>query len=158
MRSLERGETIPVRNPASTRPWQHVLEPLSGYLQLAAEMHRATSAAPSLCGGFNFGPALTSNRPVRDLVTECLKHWPGTWDDCSDPHAVHEARLLNLAADKAFHLLHWRAVWPFETTIERTVNWYRRSRKEGMPETRLTQADIADYTADARHLGVAWAL
>jgi CDP-glucose 4,6-dehydratase len=159
IRSLHRGEAIPVRNKVATRPWQHVLEPLSGYLQLGAALHRATAADAKrqLCGGFNFGPSLPSNRSVADLVEEILKHFPGHWDDRSDPHAVHEANLLNLATDRAFHFLKWQPVWDFPRTIERTVSWYRRYSADPGAAAALTTSQISDYTAEAKRLGIPWA-
>lgn len=92
MRALGRAEPIGVRNPAATRPWQHVLEPLSGYLCLAESL----SAGASLADAFNFGPQLEANHSVRELVEEALRHWPGTWIDQIDARAPHEASLLNL--------------------------------------------------------------
>ena len=162
IRSLQRLEAIPVRNKVATRPWQHVLEPLSGYLQLGASLHHAASHAQTtalnrLGSGFNFGPALTSNRTVADLVQEVLKHWPGQWEDRSDPHAVHEAKLLNLATDKAYHLLHWQPVWNFEETIARTVVWYRETSTQPNAAQTLTGRQTAEYESAARAAGIAWA-
>jgi CDP-glucose 4,6-dehydratase len=122
MRALGRGEPIGVRNPAATRPWQHVLEPLGGYLRLAERL----SADASLADAFNFGPQLEANRSVRELVETALRHWPGQWLDQSDPQAPHEASLLNLVIDKAHHQLGWAPRWNFSTTVKRTVTWYRR--------------------------------
>jgi CDP-glucose 4,6-dehydratase len=122
MRSLARGEPIPVRNPAATRPWQHVLEPLGGYLRLAQAL--STDPEPP-CEAFNFGPSLASNRPVGELVATILEHWPGGWLDQSDPTAPHEAGLLHLQIDKAHHRLGWQPLWDYATTIKRTVGWYR---------------------------------
>jgi len=140
IRALEKQEPIPVRNKVATRPWQHVLEPLSGYLWLGASLAASVQVTGSsssrgitgtgnlsLCSAFNFGPALSSNRSVKELVQEILKHWPGEWVDQSDPHAEHEAKLLNLATDKAHHFLGWKPAWDFEQTIENTVSWYRES-------------------------------
>ena len=155
IRALQQGESVPVRNKAATRPWQHVLEPLSGYLQLAAAIH--STSLNSLCGAFNFGPTLTSNRSVAELVHEVLKHWPGHWEDKSDPKAVHEARLLNLATDKAFHLLDWRPVWNFEQTVERTVFWYRQVAAQATEAHALTSRQIDDYTLAAKAQGIPWA-
>ena len=155
IRALQRGESIPVRNKAATRPWQHVLEPLSGYLQLAATIHSAS--LNSLSGAFNFGPALTSNRTVAELVHEVLKHWPGRWEDKGDPKAVHEAKLLNLATDKAFHFLNWRPVWTFEQTVEQTVFWYRQCTAQVTEVPALTSRQIADYTFAAKTQGIPWA-
>jgi CDP-glucose 4,6-dehydratase len=159
IRALQRGESIPVRNKIATRPWQHVLEPLSGYLWLGACL--ADSALSpfhaQLAAGFNFGPALSSNRTVAELVQEVLKHWPGKWDDKSDPKAVHEAKLLNLATDKAHHFLAWQPAWGFADTLRETVAWYRSTVVEGAPVHPLTLRQIADYTSAARGRGVAWA-
>ena len=92
MRALGRAEPIGVRNPAATRPWQHVLEPLSGYLSLAERL----SAGASLADAFNFGSQLEGNHSVRELAEEALRHWPGTWIDQIDAKAPQEASLLNL--------------------------------------------------------------
>lgn len=161
IRSLRAGEAIAVRNPLSTRPWQHVLEPLSGYLALGAQLAAAVQNGDAarrerLHSAFNFGPALASNRPVSDLVTEILQHWPGRWEDRRDPGAVHEASLLNLATDKAHHLLAWRPVWDFATTVRHTVQWYREQSAEAPRAAQLTQSQIQSYTRDALTLGLAW--
>ena len=105
MRALAAGEPIAVRNPAATRPWQHVLEPLGGYLRLAEAL--AIDPYPP-CEAFNFGPHLESNQPVSKLVASMLSHWPGEWIDQSDPDAPHEAGLLHLQIDKAHHRLGWQ--------------------------------------------------
>ena len=86
IRHLQRDEPIPVRNPQATRPWQHVLEPLSGYLQLAARQYQALETQDPIalqhsCTGYNFGPALSANQPVSALVAQILRHWPGQWLD-----------------------------------------------------------------------------
>ena len=160
IRALQRDETIQVRNKVATRPWQHVLEPLSGYLQLAASIRGAagsnqSSVVKALCSGFNFGPVSTSNRTVADLVEEMLRHWHGRWEDWADPKAVHEASLLNLATDKAFHFLKWQPIWNFEHTVSRTVAWYRHAHR-GADARHLTAVDIAAYVTDARAAGAAW--
>ncbi|MCX6952950.1 MAG: CDP-glucose 4,6-dehydratase, partial [Verrucomicrobia bacterium] len=108
--------------------------------------------------GYNFGPALASNRTVADLVQELLKHWPGRWEDNSDPKAVHEAKLLNLATDKAHHFLDWSPVWPFGRTIAETAGWYLRNHRDGKAGAADTAAQIAAYTADARALKLSWSL
>ena len=141
-------KAIPPWSPKATRPWQHVLEPLGGYLLLAATLaarlkrgveeklsadilstsQNLNSFSPQpaeLCSAFNFGPALDSNRTVADIVEEILKHWPGEWQDKSDPDAPHEAGEYNLATRKSFDLLGWQPRWDFPTTIEKTVGWYR---------------------------------
>jgi CDP-glucose 4,6-dehydratase len=158
IRGLQAGEPIPVRNPSATRPWQHVLEPLSGYLWLAARLGESAAAGcPALRSAFNFGPPIASNRAVADLVGEVLKHWPGRWEDRSDPGAVHEAASLHLATGKADHLLGWRALWSFEQSVARTVTWYREAEAGAGAAAALTRRQIADYTADARTAGLPWA-
>lgn len=126
MRALSAGEPISVRSPLSTRPWQHVLEPLGGYLLLAQRLASVvTSSKNPYAGPYNFGPYLESNRTVSDLVQATLRHWPGDWHDLSDSSAPHEASRLHLQIDKAHHQLNWSPRWDFETTVARTVNWYR---------------------------------
>ena len=109
----------------------------------------------ALLGGFNFGPNLTSNKTVADLVQEIILHMPGEWVDESDPHARHEAGKLNLAIDKAFHLLQWQPVWKFDQTVKKTVDWYVESEKSGNI-AEFTQSQIANYVAEAQSKGIAW--
>lgn len=173
VRSLHRGEIIPVRHPRATRPWQHVLEPLSGYLLLASEIAKRVEAPSSsssqdvnlnsqlrlaeLCSAFNFGPEPDSNRPVAALVEEVLKHWPGRWEDRSDPRALHEAALLSLATDKARRLLHWKPAWDFAAVVKHTVEWYRLVATDAALAAVHTRRQIAGYETCARHLNLAWA-
>ena len=159
--ALHKKKPIQVRNPGATRPWQHVLEPLGGYLWLAAmlaepklrrvDLSRLTSA-------FNFGPDRDANRTVEELVNEILKHWPGKWVDKSDPKAVHEAGLLQLSTEKAYALLRWRPVWNFSETIGQTVDWYRAaSPLRGSKEFEaLTQSQIDQYVKRAGELLLPW--
>lgn len=167
IRALQQESPIPVRNKVSTRPWQHVLDPLSGYLWLGAVLMESSLRLydPSLfASAFNFGPGCDSNRTVGELVEEILGHWPGDWKDLSDPAAVHEATRLNLATDKAFHLLGWKSVWGFEKAVAATVDWYRCAanilRSSPQPSARLmelTLATIRDYSADAAAADLPWA-
>jgi CDP-glucose 4,6-dehydratase len=127
IRALQSGQPVDVRNPAATRPWQHVLDPLAGYLLLASRLDVRTAgdaAAAELCDGYNFGPAVESSRPVRDVVETLLRHIPGTWRNLQTGPAVHEAGLLHLCTDKARHVLGWRPVWDFEQSLFRTAEWY----------------------------------
>jgi CDP-glucose 4,6-dehydratase len=142
IRALEQNEPITVRNPTATRPWQHVLEPLSGYLLLA---ERLTQEGKQLSTAFNFGPQLEANRRVNELVGETLRHWPGYWIDQSDPSSPHEASLLNLVIDKAHHQLGWRPRWDFSTTVERTVKWYRHLERPGSSAVTCCLDDLKAY-------------
>ncbi len=139
MRSLQKGEPIPVRNPQATRPWQHVLESLAGYLILAEKLYKSSENPNPFSTSFNFGPNLSSNQKVSTLVEEILKHWDGKWLDCSDPSSLHEAGKLNLAIDKAFHQLSWQPVWNFPTTIQILVEWYKTC-------TELNNSEIRDLS------------
>ena len=146
MRALDKGETIPVRNKVSTRPWQHVLEPLSGYLTLGAALASRTRFA-DYASGFNFGPDPKANRTVKELVEEILKHRKGEWVDRSDPNAVHEAGLLNLDIRKAKRILGWCPRWGFEETIEKTAYWYNEVGK-GANVQKTTLAQIKEYGSE----------
>ncbi len=143
IRALANGETIPVRNKVSTRPWQHVLEPLGGYLTLGAALAQR-KRFNEICGGFNFGPDPKANRTVEELVREILKWTHGKWVDISDPNAVHEAGLLNLDIRKARRILGWKPKWDFEATVRNTVLWYNTTLTGGSP-VEMTQKQIRDY-------------
>jgi len=153
IRSLEEGKPIAVRYPAATRPWQHVLEPLSGYLWLGACLKND----PSLAAAFNFGPNSQESYCVSDLVKELLRHWPGTWQDVSDPEALHEASLLHLSIAKAASLLHWKPVWDFQETVTQTITWYRSHHEQAVDDLTMTRQQIAAYTTAAKAAGVTWA-
>jgi CDP-glucose 4,6-dehydratase len=158
VRALASGETIPVRNKTATRPWQHVLEPLSGYLWLGAALSgllpaRFPRPAAAYAGAFNFGPTLASTRTVADLVQEILKHWPGRWIDQSVATAPHEAGRLNLATGKAHHMLGWQPVWGFAETVSQTIAWYR----EPAPAPVFVMSQISAYASSAKDAGISWA-
>jgi CDP-glucose 4,6-dehydratase len=152
IRHLQRGEAIPVRNPQATRPWQHVLEPLSGYLQLGAHLldgslREEEAGRSASASAFNFGPGPGSDRSVQELVEEVLKSWGGTWENQSDPSAPHEAYRLSLDISKAAKVLGWTPRWDFARTVRETVDWYRASAACGSPEDfqSLTRRQISDY-------------
>ena len=127
VRSIVKGDPILVRNPHSIRPWQHVLEPLSGYLSLGA---RLLSDDPQerlrFSDAWNFGPSVQNTRTVGQLVESMIAHWgAGSWQDMSEQDKVHEDNLLKLAIDKAFARLHWEPRWDFESTMRKTAEWYK---------------------------------
>ena len=158
-RALAKGEPIPVRNKHSTRPWQHVLEPLSGYLWLAANLALDTPVTSAntdqLCSAFNFGPSLSSNRTVADLVQGILKRTGGNWIDRSDSNAPHESSRLSLAIEKAFHLLGWKPALNFDETVAMTVDWYK-AIQANEDAFNFTQKQIADYEIAAAVVGSEW--
>jgi len=157
MKALSAELPIPVRNPAFTRPWQHVLEPLSGYLLLGAKLEQARRKKSAeeiarYAQAFNFGPEPAANRSVRDLVEEVLKQWPGKWEQAHQEKHLKEAPLLSLAIDKAKATLGWEPRWDFSETVAQTVAWYRtyfaRAQKATPPAMiDLTRAQISAYSS-----------
>ena len=157
IRALQKRRAIGVRNPKSTRPWQHVLDPLSGYLWLAAKLAQRSTDQSQLSSAFNFGPGHEANRNVAELVEEVLKHWPGRWQNQSDSKAVHEAGLLQLSTDKACALLGWQPVWPFAEAVRQTVWWYREAIENSADTEELTREQILDYSKRAANENAVWA-
>jgi CDP-glucose 4,6-dehydratase len=147
MRALALEKTIEVRNPSAIRPWQHVLDALSGYLLLAAELSRADSVGrlEELSSAFNFGPGLDSNRPVSDLVEEVTKSWPGAWQVRNEPNAPRESLKLHLSSDLAHHVLGWRTTWGFSKAVMKTAEWYRAASL-GRDARSLTQGQIKEFS------------
>ena len=160
MRAWSKGETVRLRNPQATRPWQHVLEPLSGYLNLATALYfdKKLHGEP-----FNFGPAAEQNHSVGELVAVLASHWEqAVWEDVSEQYGgPHEFGLLKLNCDKALYHLGWRATWDFETTVRETALWYRKYYEEPQASASIRDfslQQIRTYTANARGQGLAWAL
>jgi CDP-glucose 4,6-dehydratase len=141
IRALQEGNSIAVRNPTATRPWQHVLDPLSGYLHLAEKL---MIKDPPPCDAFNFGPTLNSNQPVAKLVERILYQWPGSWIAAIESSSPHEASFLNLQIDKAQHQLGWRPRWDFDESVVRTVNWYKKVN-EGLDPYALSMHDLEEF-------------
>jgi len=149
VRSLMAGDPLRLRNPNAVRPWQHVLEPLSGYLTLAARM--LESDDPIWCGAWNFGPLPGEEVSVRELVDRFLAVWgEGSWQDAGNPSEPHEAGVLRLAIDKALAQLGWRPRWSLAECVERTAAWYRSFRDGTVTSMRRAcEADVAAYEAVA---------
>lgn len=146
VRALSKGEAIEVRNPSAVRPWQHVLEPLGGYLLLAERLYGSPEV--SYQDAFNFGPAAEAERTVRELVEEALKHWQGTWRDASRPGMPHEAGRLALSVERARARLGWLPRWDFARSVAETISWYRESQAGDANQIRSrTLAAIARYEA-----------
>ena len=141
-RSLAAGQPLVVRNPESVRPWQHVLDPLSGYMRLAEQLYSSGDAQYQ--SAFNFGPAAAGARPVSDLVRVALAEWPG--ETASPPPGTppHEARLLTLESAKARSMLGWAPRWNFRDSVRATVAWYRGVHA-GQSARNLSLEDIEAY-------------
>lgn len=157
IRALSEGKPIHVRNPGAVRPWQHVLECLSGYLWLGAQLAKEGKTS-RLASPFNFGPEPSAHQPVRRLVEEILRHWPGQWTDGSQPGSVHEAKLLSLSIEKAGALLDWYPTWDFPEAIAQTVRWYRAGHAEkNSALLPLSIGQIEAYAAAAARKDWRWA-
>lgn len=142
IRAIEHGEPIQLRNPNATRPWQHVLEPLSGYLQLGALL----CEHPAQYGGsWNFGPATTEVKTVHEVAKAIVLHLgKGAIELHGTPQQHHEARLLQLNCDKAHQLLGWRPRWNVEKTLTATAQWYK-AILDGANAEEVTIAQLRDY-------------
>lgn len=128
IRALEAGKSIEIRSPKSIRPWQHVLEPLSGYLRLASKMYENPT---KYCEGWNFGPRAESITPVWDVAQMMVDNYgKGELKDVSDPNALHEANLLMLDISKAKFLLGWEPRTNIRQCVALTADWYKRYRTE----------------------------
>jgi CDP-glucose 4,6-dehydratase len=157
LRSWSRGSPVVIRHPEATRPWQHVLEPLSGYLWLGA---RLWERAENIVGqSYNFGPDATVNQSVEALLRRLVGAWPGArWE--VDPQGLlerPESRLLKLSCDKALADLGWRAVLTFDETVEFTVAWYREYyQRTGANMLEVSRGQIAEYCRLAGLRTLAW--
>jgi CDP-glucose 4,6-dehydratase len=150
VRNLSEGRPIPVRNPLATRPWQHVLEPLGGYLLLAARMKQgalesAVRGSSADASAFNFGPLDESDRTVREVVEEVTKTWSGTWEKTGAEDAPHESKWLSLDVSRARQNLGWLPVWNFVQTVERTVHWYKEVARDKALARKITLEQIKEH-------------
>ncbi len=141
-RAFVAGRALHVRNPSAVRPWQHVLEPLTGYLMLA---EAAASGDAGIEGGWNFGPGSSSERSVEALVTAFIDSYGGgaRWTFDAGPHP-HEANLLRLDTAKARDILRWSPLLDFSETVAWTAHWYR-ALAEGEDARRITASQIDVY-------------
>ena len=163
MRAWSRGEVAMIRSPEATRPWQHVLEPLSGYLWLGACLlnHRRGIdpwAVDSIHGqSFNFGPDSTIVQSVREVVKALLKYWPASnWKEVMGEPNKKEASLLKLSCDKAFRRLSWQPVLGFDETISLTAEWYKQYYLNPQQSYERTCLNIDQYVDYACEKGLLW--
>ncbi|WP_205509870.1 CDP-glucose 4,6-dehydratase [Longitalea arenae] len=124
VRALQQEKTIEVRNPSAVRPWQHVLEPIGGYLLLAGLLHEQPQ---KYSAAYNFGPLPDDHLTVKELVQLAIASWgSGEWKDVSDPAQVHEAGLLKLDIGRARTILGWQPSWKATQAIQHTIDWYKQ--------------------------------
>ena len=153
IRALAKGRPVQVRNPQSRRPWQHVLEPLFGYLLLAARISRE-DADSDFCDAWNFGPAPRDARTVADLMDHVVAGWGGgRWVRRREKHPPHEAAMLALSSDKAARRLGWRPIWSFEQAVCETLEWYKTWAQKSCDLACYTDHQIEQYMAEAYDSG-----
>lgn len=160
-RAWAAGETVLIRNPAATRPWQHVLEPLSGYLWLGSLLlqHREDDYNGYLLRGqsYNFGPPADAVHSVAEVVDGLARHWPGFRKEIRrDPGAAAECGLLKLCCDKALAELEWKPTLDFDETIRYTAEWYSRYHAGQGNMWDFSLGQIAAYTNAALNRGLKW--
>lgn len=151
VRAAISGQALKVRNPDAVRPWQHVLEPLSGYLRLG----QCLWCDASFVGAWNFGPGAASEISVRSLTRQLSSHWRALHIEADDAPHPHEAATLQLDVSKAAAQLAWQPIWNIETTLARTAAWYRDFHESGQVSS---TGDLIAYVADAGKLGLEWAV
>jgi CDP-glucose 4,6-dehydratase len=157
MKSWSKNKSVDIRNPAATRPWQHVLEPLSGYLTLGAHLCNKKSGQGQ---AYNFGPSVNQNHSVSELIGEMEKHWDSVlWKDTSQSQQyLHEAGLLKLSCDKALFDLNWQPTLCFEETVRMTVEWYKNFYEAGSDAMYdYSVAQVTEYTDLAKDRKIVWA-
>jgi len=133
---------IKLRNPNATRPWQHVLEPINGYLALGVKLY---NDPVTFKGSWNFGPSTSQIRTVEEVANSIVKYiGKGTVEVEYSDQKQHEANLLQLNCDKAHQLLGWSPVWDVDKTLDMTAEWYKMFMNEGDIET-ITKAQLQDY-------------
>jgi len=154
MLSVSQGKKLNIRNPKATRPWEHVLEPLSGYLHIGQKL---LEEKVEFSEAWNFGPSDEGSITVEEVVQNVKKHWNKIdYEINKDPNQLHEANLLKLDCSKAHILLKWKDVWDSKTTFLKTVKWYKAYYEEDKKV--LTQSDLESYIADAQAKNIEWAI
>jgi CDP-glucose 4,6-dehydratase len=154
MKALMDGRPIGVRNPLSVRPWQHVLEPLSGYLWLGVQLLRH---GPAYGEAWNFGPLEQKGVPAQALAEKLIELWgSGSWVHTRPGYAEVETGLLRLSWDKAAHRLNWRPIYPWTDALAEIADWFK-GFQAGADMHAVTRAHVGRYVARARELGVEWA-
>jgi CDP-glucose 4,6-dehydratase len=155
VRALVAGDPIVVRNPDAVRPWQHVLEPLSGYLWLGAKL---LEDGEGHAGAWNFGPLDSGERPVRWVVDRFLESWgSGSWTTPTPQGpAPYEAHRLSLDSTNARERLGWAPVWDGPTAVQETASWYREYYRGPANARALIDDQLERYRRDAGAAGLPW--
>jgi CDP-glucose 4,6-dehydratase len=152
VRAIASGNSLQIRSPLATRPWQHVLESLSGYLLLGQKL---LEGRKEFAEAWNFGPEPDDNRTVADVLTRLKSHWPELdWKVTKLPQS-HEAGLLYLDSAKAHQRLGWQPTWSLDDALTVTAEWYRAYLSDGRVES---HTQLAAFIARARTAGREWAV
>lgn len=152
MRAVSNSETVNIRNPRATRPWQHVLEPLSGYLLLGQKL---LEGRKEFADAWNFGPSEDGNVTVVEIVDQVKAVWPKIdYEIQKSPDQPNEAGLLRLDCSKARTKLQWSPVWDVKTAIAKTTQWYRAFHESA--DVRSFE-DLHGYISDAKNKQIFWA-
>lgn len=158
IRALVSKQPILVRNPTAVRPWQHVLEPVSGILCLATKMWEDPL---HFSEAWNIGPLLSNNKvTVKEIVDMIIHEWGnGSWIDTSEKNlsAQHESNLLLLDSSKAINGLQWHPVYSVKEAIKHTISWYKAHTDHKIKMNDFSLDQINDYTKKAKELNIAWA-
>lgn len=156
IRAWSQGQPLQLRNPDSVRPWQHVLEPLSGYLLLGAKLLQGDQNAVG--EAFNFGPEMEQCKTVKEVVLEMNKHWKRDvpYEVVPSDSKKAEALLLRLNCDKAYNRLQWKPVLNFADTFLMTTEWYQSYYDNQGEPVPLTQMQISQFEAIAKDHNASW--
>jgi len=145
MRAASKNEKVIIRNPQAVRPWQHVLEPLSGYLLSGQQLMEGKK---EFAGAWNFGPDDDGHIPVIAMVKNLQARWKNIdFEIIHDNNTPHEANMLKLDCSKARSLLGWKPVWNSAAMLEKTAAWYREFYESGRV---ISQEQLAEYIKDAK--------
>lgn len=153
-RAASEQRVVGIRSPNAVRPWQHVLEPLSGYLMLGQQLLDESANATQYSGAWNFGPNAEGHLSVADVINEFTNHWSDVRTEMDTDSHPHEAPRLELDCTKAHEQLGWHPVWNSARMIERSASWYRAWYEN---QSVQTESDLADYVRDAKSQSLAWA-
>ena len=149
-RATEQGKSVEIRSPNSTRPWQHVLESLSGYLMLGQRLLENDS---SFSGAWNFGPDAIDNRTVLEVLVGIRNHWPQFSWHLSGKNFPAEASLLFLDSSKARRFLRWSSIWTLEETLEKTAKWYQAYIED---KEIISRSQLLEYIAASKSRTIEW--
>jgi len=154
VKAILNNEPVKIRNPLAVRPWQHVLQCLSGYLTISANLLLAKN--PKMSSGWNIGPNPGGELTVGQIADYFLKQWgSGRWQDCSDPDQHREAGILRLSIDKALTHLGWQPCWDVNTTLDKTVEWYRHYSQSPSQIQQFSLTQIDEFQAQMFEIGEA---